>query len=338
MVPEITASSTTQRLLTLLSLLQSQRDWPSSLIADRLGVTDRTVRRDVERLRELGYVIVTTRGPDGGYRLGTGERLPPLLLDDEQAIALAIALRTAAVTATGIEDTALRALQSVSRLMPERLARRVEKLEVGAVASGGAAPRAGVDPAILLRIGEAIRAGEELRFDYDTPARDAEPAPIEPRRTEPHHVLLSGGRWYLIGWARDRDDWRVYRVDRVRLRQHTGRRFTPREVPGGPSAFLTARFRGSDHPGASWPCHGSVVLRIAAREVAPFAGDGVVEALGPDLCRFTGGSWSWESLAALIARFGVDIESAEPGDLRDAFGVLAARFTAIAPAPTSVEN
>lgn len=285
------------------------------------------MRRDVERLRELGYPVRTAKGPDGGYRLDAGSRLPPLLFDDEQAVAIAVALRSAALTGVGIEESAARALATLRQVMPARLRSRLDVLEPAAmtpVGNGGAA----VDPAVLVDIAAAIRAGEELRFDYASPDRasaSTTDSPAPPRRVQPHHLLARAGRWYLIAWDPAREDWRVYRADRMTPRIPTGPRFTPREIPGDdPAAFLAARFQSPDVPGG-WPCQGDVILNRPASEVVPFAGDGVVEPLGPDRCRLRTGSWSWPGLAAGLARFDTDIEVIGPPRLRDAFRDLARR-------------
>ena len=318
---------TSQRLLALLSLLQSNREWPAPTLAARLSTSERTIRRDIDRLRELGYTIDTTRGPDGGYRLGAGEQLPPLLFDDDQALAVAITLRTAVVTGAGIEEAAARALQTVSRLMPTRLAQRITRLEVGALASGSQQTRVQVAPELLLRIGEAIQKQEEIRFDYADPGKEPTSRDDQPRRIDPHHLLLSNGRWYLIGWSAARDEWRVLRADRITLRMHNGRRFDRHDIPGGdPAEFLAARFKGSDQKN-QWPCVGKVIVDLPAATLAPFAGDGTLEDLGGDRSSYEVGSWSWVSLAALIGRFGAEIEVVGPPELQDAFAVLAERYT-----------
>lgn len=327
-MPTSSSPSTSKRLLALLSLLQSRRDWSAPVLAERLEVSERTVRRDVERLRELDYVIETTRGPDGGYRLAAGTELPPLLFDDEQAVVIALALRTAGALGTDLDEAAERALRTMRRLLPSRLAHRVD----GLAASAGTTSRpaeARADAAVLLRIGDAIRDALTLRFDYDSPAgpTDAEPAV---RTTEPHHLLLAGGRWYLIGWTPEHDDWRTYRVDRIRPRSHNGAAVTPRTVPGGdPAAFLSARFTGST--GAdTWPCRGSAILDADAAQVAPYLGDGTLTVEPDGRCRIRIGSWSWPGVAASIARFDVPISGVEPGELREAFADLAARAAAAA--------
>lgn len=322
--------STTSRLLRLLSLLQAQRDWPGSVLADRLGISDRTVRRDIDRLRELGYRIRATKGPDGGYRLDAGSQLPPLLFDDDQVLALTVALQAAAVTGAGVEEAALRALTTVRQVLPSRLRHRLDALAFTAVEPGGGSASS-ASPEVLVRISEAIGAREVLRFDYTRPAGACDEADsARTFRVEPHHLVTSTGRWYLVAWEPDRDDWRIYRADRIDPRTPNGPRFRPREVPGGDVAqFVSARFKGADQADA-WPCRGKVILHRPAREVLPFAGDGVVEDLSPRRCALEAGSWSWVALAASLNRFDTEIEVVGPQALREAFAHLAARNAATA--------
>ncbi|MFE7509325.1 helix-turn-helix transcriptional regulator [Promicromonospora sp. NPDC057488] len=324
-MPTAPSTATSTRLLSLLSLLQVRRDWPAEQLAHRLGVSDRTVRRDVDRLRELGYPVRTARGPDGGYRLGAGSDLPPLLFDDEQAVALAVALRTAVATGAGIEEAAARALTTVRQVLPARLRQRVDALEVTAAGPPGAGDR--VDTGVLLALSATVRSREEVRFDYAAPGSPggAEAVPGPPRRVQPHHLVVRSGRWYLVGWAPEPGEWRTYRVDRMTPRVPNGPRFSPRPVPGGDvGAFLEARFKGSAGADA-WPCTGEVILGLPAARVAPFAGDGLAEALGPDRTRLRTGSWSWAALAATLARFDAEIEVVGPPALRDAFADLSRR-------------
>jgi predicted DNA-binding transcriptional regulator YafY len=321
---------TSARLLSLLSLLQARRDWPGALLADRLDVSPRTVRRDVDRLRELGYPIVATKGPDGGYRLDAGTQLPPLLFDDDQAVALAVALQIATTTGAGIEEAAARALNTVRQVMPARLRRRIETLRVTAVERPVTRPIQQVDSGVLMTLGAAVHAREVLRFDYApaSPAGtgDGDPSEVPPRRVQPHHLITWSGRWYLVAWDLDRDDWRTFRVDRITLRTPTGPRFTPRELPGGTvAAFVTSRFQGSDGSGG-WPCRGEVILDLPAAVVLRHTGEGVVEELGPDRCRLVLGSWSWPGLAAAFGRFDADMKVVGPTELKDAFAHLARRY------------
>lgn len=323
--------TTSARLLALLSLLQARRDWPGALLAERLEISPRTVRRDVDRLRELGYPIAAVKGPDGGYRLDAGADLPPLLFDDEQAVALAVALQIATSTGAGIAEGAARALATVRQVMPARLRHRIDTLQVTAVEPPRPTPK--LDSAVLLALAAAVHARETLRFDYAPVTwSNAEPAAAgPPRRVEPHHLVTWGGRWYLIGWDLDRADWRIFRADRMTPRTPNGPRFTPRELPGGDVAgFVTSRFTGDG--AGTWPCRGEVVLDLPAATVSGYTRDGVVEELGPDRCRLTLGSWSWAGLAATLGRFDADIEVVGPAELREAFARLSDRFARAATA------
>jgi predicted DNA-binding transcriptional regulator YafY len=324
-MPIASSTATSGRLLSLLSLLQARRDWPGEQLAHRLGVSERTVRRDVDRLRELGYPVQAARGPDGGYRLEAGSELPPLLFDDEQAVALAVALRIAVVTGAGIEDAAARALATVRQVLPSRLRQRVDALAVTAAESGGRGAGPQVDTDVLVALSAAVRSGEEVRFDYRSPGRANGDDPRPPRRMQPHHLTVRQGRWYVVGWSPDRADWRIYRVDRMALRIPNGPRFAPRQVPGGDlAAFLSARFKGAESVD-EWPCRGEAILDLPAARVVPFVGDGLVEELGPHRSRLLIGSWSWAALAATLARFDTEIEVVGPPALRDAFAELSRR-------------
>jgi predicted DNA-binding transcriptional regulator YafY len=319
---------TSARLLSLLSLLQARRDWPGALLAERLGISPRTVRRDVERLRELGYPVLAFKGPDGGYRLDAGTELPPLLFDDEQAVALAVALQIATTAGAGIEEAAARALNTVRQVMPARLRRRIGTLQVTAIERPAIRPGPQAGSGVLMALSAAVHAREVLRFDYAPAsppgAGDGDGAP--PRRVQPHHLVTWGGRWYLVAWDLDRGDWRTFRADRITPRTPTGPRFTPRELPGGEvAAFVTSRFQGSGGSGG-WPCRGEVILDVAAEVVSRYTREGIVEELGPDRCRLVLGSWSWPGLAAAIGRFDAGIQVVGPAELTDAFAHLARRY------------
>ncbi|OII65156.1 DNA-binding transcriptional regulator [Streptomyces sp. CC53] len=230
-------SDMTARMLRLLSLLQSHREWSGADLADRLQVTVRTVRRDVDRLRDLGYPVDSARGHYGGYRLAAGTDLPPLLLDDEEAVAIAVALRTAACGLTGIEETALRALAKLEQILPRRLSGQVTALQssVAGITWEDRGPRA--DPGLLGALATACRDHEILTFGYTTRGGAA-----APRRVEPQHLVASGQLWYLLAYDTGKDDWRVFRLDRITGLALTGHRVPAREVPGAdPSAFVAAR-------------------------------------------------------------------------------------------------
>ncbi len=325
---------TSGRLLALLSLLQARRDWPGALLADRLGVSPRTVRRDVDRLRELGYPVNATKGPDGGYRLDAGAELPPLLFDDEQAVAVAVALRTGAIP--GAEEGALRALATIRQVMPARLRARLDALEVTTVRRRTGPAEAAVDPDRLLAIGSACQAREVVRFDYAggtmAVVGEGDGAFRPPRRAEPHHLVTSEGRWYLVAFDLDRDDWRLFRVDRLTLRSGTGPRFTRREVPGRD----VAAFVGSRMSGSPSLVRGEVVLHARAADVAPWiGGHGLCEPLpdvdGEPRCRVVLGSWSWGGLAGWLGVFDVPFDVVGPAELVEATRRLADRYGAAAP-------
>lgn len=227
---------TAGRLLSLLSLLQGRREWPGALLARRLEVSQRTVRRDVERLRALGYPIESTSGPAGGYSLTAGAAMPPLLLDDDEALAVAIALRTAARSAVaGIEETALRALVKLEQVLPSHLRRRVQAFGATEVV-GGAGGGPVVDAAALTVLGTACRDCEMLRFGYR--GRDGERSR---RMVEPHALVAHGRRWYLLAFDPARTGWRTFRVDRVERPAPAGPRFEPRAIPGGDAASYLSR-------------------------------------------------------------------------------------------------
>ncbi len=247
--------TTPARLLRLLSLLQMHRDWTGTELAERLEVTTRTIRRDVDRLRELGYPVDAVMGPIGGYRLGAGAALPPLLLDDDEAVAVTLGLQTNTTgTVAGIEEASLRALTKMAQVLPTRLRHRVDTLRSAVVAMP---PRYDPGPAIdadsLTTISAAIRAAETLRFDYRSHTGD------NTRRTvEPHRIAHWGHRWYLVGWDTDRTAWRTFRVDRTTLRTPNGPRFTHRPSPDGDVATYLRRTMGF----TMWPYRS--VMRVHA--------------------------------------------------------------------------
>ncbi|WP_112245234.1 helix-turn-helix transcriptional regulator [Kribbella monticola] len=315
-------SETSARLLSLLSLLQARRDWPGALLAERLEVSPRTVRRDVDRLRDLGYPVRATKGPDGGYRLDAGADLPPLLFDDDQAIAVAVALQTATTTVAGIEEGALRALATVRQVMPARLRQRVDALQVTMVDKYADSRRTKVDSEHLIAIGTALRAHEVLRFDYASPGATEW---VPPRKVEPHHLVTWGGRWYLVAWDLDRNDWRTFRVDRMLPKTPTGPRFTPRELPAPDiSTYISAKFTGQNQ----WPCRGEAILQAKASDIARWAGrDAIVEEITETSCRLILNGWSWTGLAATFGMFECELEFVGPAELKTAAAQLAVRYS-----------
>ena len=222
------------RMLRLLSLLQMRREWSGGELADRLRVTVRTVRRDIDRLRELGYPGRLRPGHHGGYRLASGADLPPLLLDDDEAAAIAVALRTASSGITGIADTALRALVKLEQILPTRLRGRVSAVQQTVTPLAFTDDRPQTDPAVLVTVAAACRDHEILTVDYTT-----RHGSTGPRRIEPHSVVAAARLWYLIGYDTGRDNWRLYRLDRLTNPTPTGRRVPPRELPAAdPAAYV----------------------------------------------------------------------------------------------------
>src|SRR5690606_19930835 len=224
-------ANTSARMLRLLSLLQTHRYWPGRELAEKLAVSPRTLRRDVERLRELGYPVEASRGVAGGYQLQAGAALPPLLLDDDEAVAIAVGLRNAAGTAVaGIGEASVRALTKVVQVMPPRLRRRVDALQTYTVPAALGAGTT-VDANALTVIAQACRDDERLRFGYRTRAGER-----ASRLVEPHRLVSLGSRWYLVAWDTERHDWRTFRVDRLTEPAVTGVRFRPRELPASDAA------------------------------------------------------------------------------------------------------
>lgn len=309
---------TSARLLRLLSLLQTCRYWAGAELADRLGVTARTVRRDVEKLRSLGYPVHATPGVAGGYQLGAGAALPPLLLDDDEAVAVAVGLRTAAGgTVAGIEETSVRALAKLEQVLPSRLRHRVNALQTVTVPMTSGGPT--VDPGTLTVIAAACRDYQRLRFDY----RDHDGS-ASIRTVEPHRLVHSGRRWYLVAWDVDRQDWRTFRVDRIQPRTPTGPRFTPREPPDADIAGYTSRGVST----AAYRYQGRFTLHASAEVVADRVTptSGMVEAVDEHTCVLHTGSHSLDTLAVYVALLGFDFEVHNPPELIDHIRALTERL------------
>jgi predicted DNA-binding transcriptional regulator YafY len=311
---------TSARLLRLLSLLQAHRDWSGAALADRLGVTPRTVRRDVDRLRELGYPVNASPGTGGGYQLGAGAELPPLLLDDDEAVAVAVGLRTAAGQGIdGIGESSVRALAKLEQVLPSRLRRRVSTLNAFTVPMlRGPAPSA-VDPGVLTELAHLCRDAERLRFEY----RDHEGAATR-RTVEPHRLVCTERRWYLVAWDVDRDDWRTFRVDRITPRPPHGPRFAPRTPPADDLAAYVSQ-------GVSTRAYAShavvrllVPLEEAAERVSP--SDGTLEAEGPDSCVLRTGAASLDVMVIHVTLLGFEFEVLEPAGLTEAIRTVQARL------------
>jgi predicted DNA-binding transcriptional regulator YafY len=315
---------TSARLLALLSLLQVRREWTGQELADRLEVTPRTIRRDVDKLRSLGYPVEAAPGVAGGYRLSAGGELPPLLLDDAEAVAVAVGLRTAASgTIAGIEETSVRALAKLEQVLPSRLRRRVSALSSATSAFTFQGPR--IDADVLAALAAACRDATRLQFAYV--ARDDKSSR---RHIEPVAVVYSGHRWYLVAFDLDRDDWRTFRLDRIKGRVRDAGRGHRRTVPGGDPAAYVQQQLGRRAWEDAVP--GRVRLGLAAERAtrripARYA---TVEPDGDDACIVsTRGSWSQEFLV-WMALLDAPMEVLEPPELVDAARSMVARLAAAA--------
>ncbi|GAA5143170.1 YafY family protein [Nocardioides marinquilinus] len=315
--------STSARMLSLLSLLQTHRCWPGDELAARLEVSGRTLRRDIERLRDLGYAVDASRGVAGGYQLQAGGQLPPLVLEDDEAVAIAAGLRSAAAGSIGgIEETAVQALTKVIGLMPPRLRRRMDALT--SVTEAPAPWRSGptVAAGVLTTLAQACRDDEALTFDYTPPGREA-----AQRRVEPHRLVSLGRRWYLVAYDRDRHDWRSFRVDRLASPATTGQRFRPRELPASDAlSFVQAGIR-------QIPARHAVRVRVdsPAQPVRWAVGHwGEVEPVEgrDDACELVMNvdDLSWPVM--VLAQVGAPFEVVSPPELRTACAETAARFSA----------
>ncbi|WP_076432116.1 helix-turn-helix transcriptional regulator [Microbispora rosea] len=306
------------RLLALLSLLQTPREWPGSELAERLEVSPRTIRRDVDRLRELGYPVQATMGAVGGYRLAAGAAMPPLLLDDEEAVAIAVGLRTAAAhPVEGIDEASVRALAKLEQVLPSRLRHRVGALAAATVPmlAGAEAP---VDPRTLVVLAGAAANRERLRFAY----RSGDGAETR-RLTEPYRLVAAGRRWYLLAYDNDRDDWRIFRADRIGDPHATGVRFPARVPPDqDPAEFVAAKLYSSA------PVYEVVAtLRLPAGQAAQRLGAaaGSVEPIDDHSCRLRGRADTLEWLASRLLMLGCEFEVHEPPELRAYLRALIAR-------------
>jgi predicted DNA-binding transcriptional regulator YafY len=319
-------SETSGRLLNLLSLLQSPREWPGPELARRLGVTTRTVRNDVERLRQLGYPVQATRGAVGGYRLSAGTAMPPLLLDDDEAVAIAVSLRTATGGAIeGLEETALRALTKLLQVLPQRLSRRVDALQSHTVSVSGQRRGPQVDGRLLALIAATARDCEVMRFRYSDHSGSA-----TERRVEPYRLVNWGRRWYLVAFDVERVDWRTFRVDRIREPRTVGHRFTLRELPAEDIAgYVAAKTRH-----VQIKVHGRVIVHAPPEEVAARMGgwnEGSIEPLGPDRCLVQLGGRSVEQIAFWLGVLDADFEVVDSPELAAAVRRVADRYSRATP-------
>ncbi|MFB6678079.1 helix-turn-helix transcriptional regulator [Streptomyces sp. NPDC056390] len=302
---------TSARLLRLLSLLQARREWSGADLSDRLGVTPRTVRRDVDRLRGLGYPVDASPGTGGGYRMGAGAELPPLLLDDDEAVAVAVGLRTSAGQGIeGIGETSVRALSKLEQVLPGRLRRRVSALNAFTVPMLRGPVPSDVDPSVLTDLAAACRDSERLRFAYEDHGGAAT------RRTvEPHRLVCSERRWYLVAWDVDREDWRTFRVDRITPKPPHGPRFAPRTPPADDLAAYVSKGVSQGPYATGATIRLLVPVEEAAQRISPSAG--TLEADGDDSCVLRTGAASLDVMVIHVILMGFEFEVLEPDGLTD---------------------
>ncbi|WP_328682537.1 YafY family transcriptional regulator [Streptomyces sp. NBC_01261] len=302
-------TDTPARLLQLLSLLQTPREWPGGELAGRLGVSRRTVRRDIDRLRELGYPVQATLGSDGGYRLVAGKAMPPLVLDDEEAVAIAVGLRAGAGHAVeGVDEASVRALAKLEQVLPSRLRHRVATLQAATtpLTSGDGAS---IAPETLTVMASTVAGRERLRFAYR--AKDGTESH---RRTEPYRLVSTGRRWYLVAYDLDREDWRTFRVDRVSQPFATGARFTPRELPTGSAAEYLRQSMHRRQETYEYAVTFAAPADVVAARIPAWLG--TPEPLDEHSCRLhatTGDAVDW--LAVRLAMLGCEFTVHEPEEL-----------------------
>ena len=313
-------ANTSTRTLRLLSLLQARRYWPGGELADRLEVSPRTLRRDIDRLRELGYPVQAQRGVDGGYQLASGAALPPLVVDEDEAVALAVGLQAATHSAVeGIAESSVRALAKIVQVMPARLRRRVEALGTMTVpGTWGDLTQASVDPGTLTTLALACRDSERIRFAYTAASGQR-----TDRHVEPHRVVILGRRWYVVGYDLTRQDWRSFRLDRLGDPRGTGARFRPRPLPAtDAAAFVRA---GID--GATATMEVEVLVDAPAEAVRDRIGRwATVQEIDPTHCRLrmTADSLDWVTMALGVIETSFQVVS--PPELLDRLHEWGHRF------------
>ncbi len=312
-------ANTSSRTLRLLSLLQSRLDWPGPELAARLGVSTRTLRRDVDRLRELGYPVQATRGVQGGYRLRAGTSLPPLALDEEEAVALAVGLQaSAASAAAGVAEPSLRALGKVVQVMPARLRRRVEALRATTVMAGPASATTTFDPSVLLTLAQACHGQEGLEFGY-TAADGA----TSRRRVQPHSLAAVGQRWYLVAYDTGRQGWRSFRIDRIAVPAPDGRRFRARDLPAPDAASYVRESISSAPAGLQVRAVLDCPAQVARSRLGRWA---QVEELPEGRCRLSINTDSLDWAAFALGRAGAALSQVEPPQLLELLQDWSRRF------------
>ena len=313
------------RTLELLSLLQAQKEWTGDELAARLKVSTRTVRRDFERLRELGYPVEAEKGPGATYRLAPGSTLPPLIFDDDQAIAIALALQTAPSSVQDMGDSVRRALRTVTELMPEDLARRLRTFDVQAIENAWDLAPPTISPALLASLSSAAQDRQLVRFQYRS--RTVESSDDVRVVAEPHKLAVWSGRWYLIAYDQRRQTWQAYRLDRISDLSRPGWRFRPHEFPEVDIARFIQLQPDRGDATDSWPCRGTVRMTCPVDLVAKWAPGGAnIEFVDERTTRISMGAWSWSGLLGLLATFGCDFVIEDPPELARAARRTAARL------------
>lgn len=314
-------SDTSARTLRLLSIFGTGAMFTAEELASRVKVSLRTVRRDIDTLRDLGYDIEAVRGVGGGYRLGRATRLPPVVFDEDQAVAAAVALQTVPTILSGIRENATRALVTLLHAMPARSRLDAEAFTVSPARNYWEFPAPPIDAELVRAIGTAISRRHRVRVDYED-ARETVPFTLEP-----HELVVWAARWYLVAFDPDAARWRAMRLDRLSPRAPTHQPFERRTVPCGDavSFVMTTHDRG-DVP-AEWQCRGSAIVALPAPVVARFApGGSTVEYHSEDSCRLTLGAWSWVGVAGLLITFDADITDVDPAELRSALRCIRVRI------------
>lgn len=326
---ELELADPTGRVLRLLSLLQAHRRWSSDELADQLGVTARTVRRDIDRLRVLGYDVDAIPGRDGGYRLAAGSHLPPLIFDDDEAVAIAVGLWSAtAAPLEGIEETALRALAKIEALLPDRVRRRTQAITTNMTAYRWYGDEASIDIESVTELTDTCRDAEQLRFDYTDKDGQA-----TRRLVEPHHLVAVDERWYLLAWDVRRDDWRTFRLDRLTEPRRAGVRFERRPIPDGDPAAFVAKNLGR----VPQPFELELQMVVGTPDLLAEMGwlEDRVTLAGDDTTRIAVRGRTTQQVAAQVARLAMRFDarvvgtSATAEDVRSQLARLSDRLAAI---------
>lgn len=312
-------AETTSRVLQVLGLLQSRRVWTGEELADRLGVTTRSVRRDVERLRDLGYPVHASKGHGGGYQLGAGAALPPLLLDPDEAVAIAVCLRLAAGgTVAGVGESALRALSKLDQVMPSRLRSQVSALHEATVTLTSASSDSPVEPDVLMTLARASRDHEHVSAHYVDIRGNA-----TKRRLEPYQLVTTGRRWYLLAYDRDRQDWRSLRLDRMSDVRALGTTFAKRDAPDA-ATYVRRSISSSPYRYVARVRY-RAPQEVVAQHFPPASA--TIEPDGPDACIVTAGADDPERMVLYFATVGYDFEVLEPPEVVRAVAAVAQRLT-----------